>query len=119
MKKVRIVFVNYQLICGGAEQALFDLINLLDKEKFEASVFVQHEGGDWEGKFRNAGIPVIYDYSCRKPTLNPVIKESGEKAAHQTCIKPGGERTAGCLLAGRRRYCGILFGVVQGLDCVC
>ena len=29
MKKVRIVFVNYQLICGGAEQALFDLINLL------------------------------------------------------------------------------------------
>ena len=74
MKKVRIVFVNYQLICGGAEQALFDLINLLDKEKFEASVFVQHEGGDWEEKFRNAGILVIYDYSCRKPTLNPVIK---------------------------------------------
>jgi len=36
MKKVRIVFVNYQLICGGAEQALFDLINLLDKEKFES-----------------------------------------------------------------------------------
>ena len=35
MKKVRIVFVNYQLICGGAEQALFDLINLLDKEKLK------------------------------------------------------------------------------------
>ena len=40
MKKIRVVFVEYQLVCGGAEQALFDLINLLDKEKFEASVFV-------------------------------------------------------------------------------
>ena len=33
MRKIRITFVDYKLVCGGAEQALFDLINLLDKEK--------------------------------------------------------------------------------------
>lgn len=74
MRKIRVVFVEYQLVCGGAEQALFDLINLLDKEKFEPSVFVQRAGGGWDRKFRDAGIPVIYDYFCRKPTWNPVKK---------------------------------------------
>ena len=74
MKKIKIVFVEYQLICGGAEQALFDLVNLLDRERFEASVFVQSPGGSWEKKFQDAGIPVIHDYDCRKPTFNPVRK---------------------------------------------
>ena len=74
MKKIRVVFVEYQLVCGGAEQALFDLINLLDKERFEPSVFVQNPGGTWEKKFTDAGIPVIHDYDCRKPTFNPVRK---------------------------------------------
>ena len=44
MRKIRVVFVEYQLVCGGAEQALFDLISLLDKERFEPSVFVQIRG---------------------------------------------------------------------------
>lgn len=74
MKKIKVVFVNYKLVCGGAEQALFDLINLMDKERFDVSVFVQCPGGDWDQKFTDAGIPVVYDYSCRKPTLNPVKK---------------------------------------------
>lgn len=74
MKKIKIVFVEYQLVCGGAEQALFDLIHLLDKERFEASVFVQSPGGGWEKKFVDVGIPVIHDYDCRKPTWNPVRK---------------------------------------------
>ena len=45
MKKIKIVFVEYQLICGGAEHVLFDLVNLLDRERFEASVFLQSPGG--------------------------------------------------------------------------
>ena len=35
MKKIKVVFVHYELVCGGAEQALFDLINLMDKDKFD------------------------------------------------------------------------------------
>ena len=74
MRKINVVFVEYQLVCGGAEQALFDLISLLDKERFAPSVFVQNPGGTWEKKFTDAGIPVIHDYDCRKPTLNPLRK---------------------------------------------
>lgn len=74
MKKIKVVFVEYQLVCGGAEQALFDLITLLDRERFEPCVFVQSPGGPWEKKFTDAGIPVIHDYDCRKPTFNPIRK---------------------------------------------
>ena len=74
MEKIRIVFVHHRLVCGGAENALFDLINLLDKEKFDITVFAQRNDGIWDEKFRNAGIRVIYDYSCRKATWNPVTK---------------------------------------------
>lgn len=74
MKKIKVVFVHYKLVCGGAEQALFDLIQLLDKEKFDITLFVQSPGGAWDQKFIDAGIHVIYDYSCRQPTWNPVRK---------------------------------------------
>ena len=74
MKKIKVVFIHYNLVCGGAEQALFDLIQLLDKDKFDVTLFVQSPGGPWDGKFINAGINVIYDYSCRQPTWNPVRK---------------------------------------------
>ena len=74
MKKIKVVFVHYKLVCGGAEQALFDLIQLLDKEKFDVTLFVQCPGGPWDQRFKDAGIRVVYDYSCRKPTWNPVRK---------------------------------------------
>ena len=74
MEKIKVVFVHYKLVCGGAEQALFDLISLMDKTKFDITVFVQCPGGAWDEKFREAGIEVVYDYSCRKPTFNPVTK---------------------------------------------
>ena len=70
MRKVKIAFVDYKLVCGGAEQALFDLINLLDKEKFQVSVFVQDPGGSWEKKFWDTGIPIIHDYDCRRTDGN-------------------------------------------------
>lgn len=74
MEKIKVVFIDYKLVCGGAEQALFDLINLMDKDKFDVTVFAQCPGGAWDRKFIDAGIPVIYDYSCRKPTFNPITK---------------------------------------------
>lgn len=74
MKKIKVVFIQDQLVCGGAEQALFDLARLLDKEKFEVTVLVQKPGGPWDRKFVEGGIRVIYDYSCRKATFNPITK---------------------------------------------
>ena len=74
MEKIKIVFVHDQLVCGGTDQALFDLVQLLDKDKFEVSVFAQKPGGPWDQKFKDAGIRVVYDYSCRKATWNPVVK---------------------------------------------
>ena len=74
MKKIKLLFVDYKLVIGGAEQALFDLIHLLDKDKFDITLFVQSPGGDWEERFWKAGVKIVYDYSCRKPTLNPIQK---------------------------------------------
>ena len=92
MKKIRVVFVEYQLVCGGAEQALFDLIGLLDKTRFEAKIFVQNPGGEWEQKFRDAGITLMYDYSCRQPTWNPIKKLSNlsKKIRTQKAYAGGG-----------------------------
>lgn len=73
MKKIKIVFVHYKAVCGGAEQALYDLINLLDKEKFDVSLFLQCPGGEWDSRFYGK-VPVYYDYSCRHATWNPVKK---------------------------------------------
>lgn len=74
MKKIKIVFIMYWLVCGGAEQALYDLISLLDKDKFDITIFVEHDTGAWRDKFMNSGVRVIFDYSCRQPTWNPVKK---------------------------------------------
>ena len=74
MEKIKIVFVHDKLVCGGTDQALFDLVQLLDKEKFDVTVFVQKQGGPWDEKFIDAGIHVIYDFSCRKATWNPIVK---------------------------------------------
>lgn len=74
MKKIKIVFVHHELVCGGAEKALLDLVTMMDKSQFDITVFAQHDNGPWASKFLDAGIPVVYDYSCRVPTFNPVIK---------------------------------------------
>lgn len=74
-QRIKIVFVIHKLRCGGTEKALFDLVTLMDKDRFDISVFVQHSGGVWEQKFRDAGIPVVFDHSCQKPSHgNPLIK---------------------------------------------
>lgn len=93
MKKIKIVFIQDKLVCGGAEQALFDLVRLLDKEKFDITVLVQKPGGAWDQKFLDAGIKVIYDYSCRKSTWNPVTKMQNvsKKLRMDAAYRNGGE----------------------------
>lgn len=93
MERIHILFVQHKLVCGGAEQALFDLIGLLDKTRFEAKIFVQNPGGEWEQKFRDAGIELIYDYSCRQPTWNPIKKLSNLSKKNRTrkAYDAGGE----------------------------
>lgn len=54
------------LACGGAEQALYDLICLMDKTKFDISVFTLVGGGVWESKFTEAGIPVVNVFNKRE-----------------------------------------------------
>lgn len=76
MSKIKILFVHSKLVCGGAEQALFDLISLLDKTKFDVTVFVQNDGFIWERKFRDAGIRVESPWTCQKKSKNPLIKVS-------------------------------------------
>ncbi len=92
MKKIKVVFVHYKLVCGGAEQALFDLVTLLDKEKFDVEVFVQIPGGDWDQRFLDAGVKLVYDYSCRQPTWNPVKKLGNfqKKCQVSRALKSGG-----------------------------
>lgn len=72
--KVHVVFIHDELVCGGAEQALFDLVRLMNPNRFSVTIFVQKPGGPWDQKFLDAGIRVIYDYSCRKSTCNPIQK---------------------------------------------
>lgn len=74
MGRIKVVFVIHSLLCGGTEQALFDLLCLLNKAKFEITVLVQYEGGVWEEKFRNAGFCVMHDYSCQCVSRNPIVK---------------------------------------------
>lgn len=95
MEKIKVVFVHYKLVCGGAEQALYDLINLMDKEKFDVSLFVQVPGGEWDTRFYGK-VPVYYDFSCRKPTKNP-IKKLGNLKKKQLVAKAYQNNGAGLL----------------------
>lgn len=93
VKKIKIVFIHDSLVCGGAEQALYDLVQLLDKEKFEVTVLVQKPGGPWDQKFGDAEINVIFDYSCRKSTWNPITKFQNvlKKLQMDAAYRNGGE----------------------------
>lgn len=93
MEKIKIVFVNHSLVFGGAEKALFDLLTLMDKSKFDITLFVQKDIGPWNQKFMDAGIDVKFDWSCRKATYNPVekMKNVVKKLKTDQAYKRGGE----------------------------
>lgn len=82
MDRIKVLFIHNQLVCGGAEQALYDLVLLLDKKKFDITVMVQWEGGIWDEKFHKAGIHLISVWSFQKKSHNPFIKISNALQRH-------------------------------------
>ena len=80
MKKIRIVFIVHQINQGGMESALFNLISLMDKDKFDITIFSVIGWGEWEDKFRDSGFYLIDQYArLREPTgffskLSNIIK---------------------------------------------
>lgn len=75
-KKIKLLFIHHKLVCGGAEQALFDLVSLLDKQVFDITIFVEANGGEWEEKFRELGIRVETEEICQKKSRSPFVKLS-------------------------------------------
>lgn len=72
MKKIKICFLHQNLVCGGADKALLDLVTLMDKDLFDITVFAIQGGGEWEPRFMNLGIRVINPYSnLSLSTKNP------------------------------------------------
>lgn len=78
-----------KLVCGGAERALFDLISLMDKSRFDIQILVQHAGGEWEDKFRNAGIAVVHPFERRKKdgSLITFVRHQVKKLRMKHCIR--------------------------------
>ena len=69
MKRIKIVFIVHQLNKGGMESALFNLISLMDKDKFDITVFTVIGWGEWEDKFRDSGFCVIDQFArLKEPT---------------------------------------------------
>ena len=62
MKK-KILFITYNLKLGGTSSTLYDLVQLIDKDKYDVTIFTIHDGGDWEPRFREHGVPVINAYT--------------------------------------------------------
>lgn len=92
MKKIRIVFLHWCLVCGGAERALFDLVTLLDKNRFDITVFTIFGGGEWEWRFQEAGVRVINSYSCveRGKTIWEKLKNRRKAGRIAKILKQGG-----------------------------
>ena len=67
MNRIRIVLIHQNVICGGADKALIDLATLLDKDRFDVTVFAIQGGGEWEHLLTEAGIRLVNPYSCMKP----------------------------------------------------
>lgn len=90
---LKILFIHNQLVCGGAEQALFDLVSLMDKNKFDITVLVQYDGGIWEDKFRKAGFRVVSVWDCQKSSRNPLVKWKNRRVRKKIVrsLENGGE----------------------------
>ena len=44
----RILFIIDSLTCGGAEKSLVSLLPLLDRSKYEVTLWIRHRGGVFE-----------------------------------------------------------------------
>lgn len=74
LKKIQIAFIALYLGYGGAEKSLFYLVKLMDKSKFDITVFSIFAGGEMEQDFRDLGVSVKNPYSCSISNSNPISK---------------------------------------------
>jgi glycosyltransferase involved in cell wall biosynthesis len=56
---IKISYIIGQLMRGGAEKQLYELVRCIDKNKFEPIVVSLSQGGDWTEKIREANVQVI------------------------------------------------------------
>lgn len=102
MDKIKVVFIQDAMDCGGTTQALYDLALLLDKERFDVTVLAQKPGAPWDQKMLDGGIHLIYDYSCRKATKNPIVKLGNiwKKLRTASCYRHDGEELLNVICPG-------------------
>ena len=55
--KIRILYVIDKLTYAGSQKHLYELVNALDRERFEIKVICLERGGPLEASFQTAGIP--------------------------------------------------------------
>lgn len=56
---IRVAFFSPWLTTGGTQRHLQQVLSLLDRERFAASVYTIRPGGEVEGELRAAGVPVV------------------------------------------------------------
>ena len=59
MKK-RVLFITNAFTCGGIENALFDLVQGMDKERFDITIFALYKGHEWDLKFLDLGVRIVF-----------------------------------------------------------
>ena len=74
MKKIKIAFIILCLGYGGAEKALYYLVKLMNKNKFDITVFAVLAGGKMERDFIDLGVKVKTPYSCELLSSNIIGK---------------------------------------------
>ncbi len=60
MNRIKVVFILNNFLLGGAERVLLDLVNGLNKERFEIFVVTVMGGGVLESEFRKSGAKIIF-----------------------------------------------------------
>ena len=73
-KRVKLIHLISSLNVGGAEALLFDLVNNIDKEKFEVSVVSFFKVGGLIQKFENNNIDLKFVSESKKYNFNFIIK---------------------------------------------
>ena len=68
-KKVRLWIWHDKLACGGVARALLDLIHLLDKDRFDVTLFVLRSGFVWEEKIAETGVRILRPKALRPKTI--------------------------------------------------
>lgn len=65
------MFITNAFTCGGVENALFDLIEGLNREIFDITVFALYKGHEWDEKFLKTGVRIVFATPILRNPYNP------------------------------------------------